>query len=353
MDLNTSEIADEVKKKNILHWNYREFNELPIVVKTHGSHVREIYLKWNKLKTLPKWIGELKNLQNLYLSGNFIQKLPQEIKFSKLTVLDLNSNQLEFIPTSVANLITLKYLLLDDNYITRIPPIFSQLRNLEYLSICRNRLETLPEWLGSLEKLEDLIVDNNYLEELPNRLTLAPVLLNISVCSNRCFQKDVTESKNRNQKLQISPNEYDGNEEITIEFPSQLVKIHKISNNVVCTLSELALRKVYKNRYRHNLEIKKSPLNVKIIYEPRYCSTLNNDFQMFQHFFPAILMDNGPLSICHNYHCQEAIFTESWIIFRLGFDFLHFPTCAFFCSHRCASKFANFSEFRNHYFLNH
>ncbi|XP_051174407.1 leucine-rich repeat-containing protein 40-like isoform X3 [Leptopilina boulardi] len=352
MDLNTSEIADEVKKKNILHWNYREFNELPIVVKTHGSHVREIYLKWNKLKTLPKWIGELKNLQNLYLS------------------------------------------------------VFSQLRNLEYLSICRNRLETLPEWLGSLEKLEDLIVDNNYLEELPNRLTLAPVLLNISVCSNRlrylpfngflsspfirfdlnrdlnylsytllcqliskfrdtfdgdlrnivsrgCFQKDVTESKNRNQKLQISPNEYDGNEEITIEFPSQLVKIHKISNNVVCTLSELALRKVYKNRYRHNLEIKKSPLNVKIIYEPRYCSTLNNDFQMFQHFFPAILMDNGPLSICHNYHCQEAIFTESWIIFRLGFDFLHFPTCAFFCSHRCASKFANFSEFRNHYFLNH
>ncbi|XP_043483311.1 leucine-rich repeat and calponin homology domain-containing protein 2 [Leptopilina heterotoma] len=398
-----SEMADEVKRKNILHWNYRELDEIPIVVKTHGANVREIYLKWNKLKFLPNWIFELENLQNLYLAGNFIQKLPKEIQYSRLTVLDLNSNKLEFIPTSVASLITLKCLLLDDNFITNIPSDFSQLKNLEYLSICRNQLEILPEWLGSLEKLEDLFVDNNNLEVLPNRLTLAPKLSNISICSNRlrylplngflsspfirfdanrdlnylsysllcqlvskirdslggdlrnvisrgCFQKTTIESKSRNQKLKISPDDYEGSEEITIEFPPQLLKIHKISDNVVCTLYELALRKVYKNRFHHTLERRLSPLELNIIYEPQ---CLGNDFQSFCHFFPATLMENGPVSICLNDYCQEPIFTESWIIFRLYSQFYDVPTCALFCSCRCASRFANcFSESRNRYFFN-
>lgn len=116
-----NEMADEVKRKNILHWNYRELDEIPIVVKTYGANVREIYLKWNKLKSLPNWIFQLEKLQNLYLAGNFIQKLPKEIQYSRLTVLDLNSNKLETIPSTVASLITLKCLLLDDNFITNIP----------------------------------------------------------------------------------------------------------------------------------------------------------------------------------------------------------------------------------------
>lgn len=119
MELN-SEI-NEMMRKKILHWNYRELRELPIIIKKHGAHIREIYLKSNKLKSLPKWIGEMENLQNLYLSGNLIQKLPSEIKFTRLSVLDLNSNQLSLIPLSVASLITLKFLSLDDNFITGIP----------------------------------------------------------------------------------------------------------------------------------------------------------------------------------------------------------------------------------------
>lgn len=121
MDLNSCEVAEEVRKKTILHWNYRDFKELPVVLRSSGSHVREIYLKWNHLKTLPAWIGELENLTNLYLCGNFIQKLPPEVQYTRLTLLDLNSNRLESIPSSIGNLATLKCLLLDENLITRIP----------------------------------------------------------------------------------------------------------------------------------------------------------------------------------------------------------------------------------------
>ena len=121
MDLNSTEIVEEITKKTILHWNYREFKELPVVLRSYGSQVREIYLKWNHLKSLPSWIGELQNLTNLYLCGNLIHKLPPEVEFTRLTLLDLNSNRLETIPSSIGNLETLKFLLLDENLITRIP----------------------------------------------------------------------------------------------------------------------------------------------------------------------------------------------------------------------------------------
>ena len=122
MDLNSKEVTEEIKKKTILHWNYREFNEIPVVVRNHGRHIREIYLKCNKLKSLPSWIGELENLTNLYLCGNFIHKLPFELAYTRLTVLELNSNRLESIPSSIGNVRTLKCLLLDDNFIRKIPP---------------------------------------------------------------------------------------------------------------------------------------------------------------------------------------------------------------------------------------
>ncbi|XP_033216110.1 leucine-rich repeat-containing protein 28-like isoform X2 [Belonocnema kinseyi] len=400
MDLNSSEVAEEVRKKTILHWNYRDFKELPIVLRSYGSHVKEIYLKWNHLKSLPAWIEELENLTNLYLCGNFIQTLPPEVQYTRLTLLDLNSNRLETIPSSIGNLGTLKCLLLDENLITRIPLSCSQLWNLEYFSISNNRLIILPEWLGSLPKLEDLIVDNNFLEELPNRLTLAPELRNISVCSNRlkylplngfvsspfiqfdqnrdlnylsypllsqlvskirnsfggdlrnavargCFLS-IPRSDFRSCNIKLRLSEEIGIEEITIDLPRQLMTVHKISENVVTSLWELALRKVYSTRYHHSLEIT-SPLNVKVSYEPFFQE--NSDLKFSENCIPYVLIENGPVSICVNNSCQEPIFTDAWVTFGLGSDVYEIPTVALFCSHRCAAQFSTLSGSRNNRFF--
>ncbi|XP_012142237.2 uncharacterized protein LOC100882442 isoform X1 [Megachile rotundata] len=207
MDSDSAEMVNEIKNKIILHWNCRGLVEFPEAIRIYGSHIQEIYLKWNKLSVLPPWIMELFNVTNLYLYGNMIKEIPSELcRMSQLTVLDLSANELNRIPSCIASLVNLKSLLLNENFIDKLPAgksksvmftiafnvilyiIFiemNEMHNLEILSIAGNKFVVLPEWIGSLPKLKELIADNNYLRELPNRLTLSPQLSVISVCSNR------------------------------------------------------------------------------------------------------------------------------------------------------------------------
>lgn len=122
MDPDSTEMANEVKNKVILHWNCRGLVEFPEVIRLHGSHIQEIYLKWNKLTTLPSWIIELFNVTNLYMYGNLIEQLPMELgQMSQLTVLDLSANRLEQVPSCIGNLGNLKSLFLNDNFVERLP----------------------------------------------------------------------------------------------------------------------------------------------------------------------------------------------------------------------------------------
>lgn len=122
MDLDPAEMANEIKEKVILHWNCRGLTELPEIIRKYGSHIQEIYLKWNKLTTLPPWIIELFNVTNLYIYGNLIKDLPVELgNMSQLTVLDLSANKLEEIPSSIGNLINIESLLFNNNYIKKLP----------------------------------------------------------------------------------------------------------------------------------------------------------------------------------------------------------------------------------------
>lgn len=115
-------MANEVKSKAILHWNCRGLVELPEVIRLHGSHIREIYLKWNNLTTLPPWIMELFNVTNLYMYGNLIKQLPVELgEMNQLTVLDLSANKLQQISSCIGNLKNLKCLFLNDNFIEKLP----------------------------------------------------------------------------------------------------------------------------------------------------------------------------------------------------------------------------------------
>lgn len=214
MDSDSAEMVNEIKNKVILHWNCRGLMEFPDAIRIYGSHIQEIYLKWNKLTTLPPWIIELFNVTNIYLYGNMIKEIPSELcQMNQLTVLDLSSNKLEKLPSCIGYLINLKSLLLNENFIDRLPTgkfiriIFTltfklildivfvemnKMHNLEILSIAGNKFVVLPEWIGSLPKLKELNADNNHLKELPNRLTLSPKLSVISVCSNRSLYQIYT-----------------------------------------------------------------------------------------------------------------------------------------------------------------
>jgi Leucine-rich repeat (LRR) protein len=122
MNLDIKDMVKEVKEKKILHWNYRGLIEIPNAVRSVCSHVEEIYLKWNKLKSLPLWISDFSNITNLYLYGNSIEELPDSFRYmSKLTILDLSVNQLKQIPSCLVHLKNLRSLILNHNFISSLP----------------------------------------------------------------------------------------------------------------------------------------------------------------------------------------------------------------------------------------
>lgn len=149
MDPDPIEMANEVKSKVILHWNYRGLAEFPEAIRLHGGHVQEIYLKWNKLTTLPPWVAELFNVTNLYIYGNQIEQLPMELgRMNQLTVLDLSANRLQLIPACIGNLNNLKSLFLNDNFIER----FAVGKFIEITRLLRKK-----EFIDSYEQNENRI----------------------------------------------------------------------------------------------------------------------------------------------------------------------------------------------------
>ncbi|XP_017754325.1 PREDICTED: leucine-rich repeat-containing protein 28-like [Eufriesea mexicana] len=392
MDSDSTEMVKEIKDKVILHWNCRGLVEFPEEIRIYGSHIQEIYLKWNKLTTLPPWIVELVNVTNLYVYENFIKEIPLELcQMNQLTVLDLSANKLEQISPCIRNLVSLKCLFLNQNLINKLPIEMNQMLNLEILSICGNRFVALPEWIGSLPKLKELNADNNYLKELPNRLTLSPQLSIISVRSNRlrylplngfvsspCIRFDANVHLNylsypllyqltsqvlhsyvqtqrnilnhgcftkyrdnttlyTNIKLKIKINAlHEKDTDPIIELPRQLLKVHNVHENKVISLWELALRKVYTERYKHTLNISVSPISINVQYEPL---TIKN-YQKLDFNVSCNLLMNGPVSICVNFQCQQPIFTETWIIIGVDYYTESITTVALCCCRRCAAEFS-------------
>jgi Leucine-rich repeat (LRR) protein len=115
------------------------------------------------LTELPPEIGQLKNLQKLYLYYNDLISLPPEI----------------------GQLTNLQWLTLYDNALVELPPEIGQLTNLQVLNLARNELIILPSEIGQLSNLQQLNLYNNQLRYLPtemgilNNLTCADCLLTV------------------------------------------------------------------------------------------------------------------------------------------------------------------------------
>lgn len=74
--------------------------------------------------------------------------------------------------------------------------------------------------------------------------------MRICICNHRCFKTHYNTSVlNTNIRLYIEMKGlYETNDDVIIELPRQLLRIHKAHENVTCSLWELALRKVYTER---------------------------------------------------------------------------------------------------------
>jgi Leucine-rich repeat (LRR) protein len=123
----------------------------------------------NFLKSLPKEIGNLKNLRFLSLGGpNFLTKLPSSIgNLKNLEYLNLEDNHLDSLPSSIGNLETLRTLYLNNNYLKSLPSSIGNLKKLSTLWLNNNpSLRIIPRTL-----------DRSGLEIIKNRSTKFEIVI--------------------------------------------------------------------------------------------------------------------------------------------------------------------------------
>jgi len=161
------------------------FNERPMtklaekLYKTGVINTMPIYLTH-----LPPDIGELRNLEQLFILSS-LEEVPEEIgELESLEWLYLCSNKIKSLPESIGNLRNLKVLILYNNQLTELPESIGNLPELRIISASQNKLKTLPETMGQLTNLQILIVSDNELQELPPE-SIPPNLRTLSVKQNK------------------------------------------------------------------------------------------------------------------------------------------------------------------------
>lgn len=185
LDLNNNDISnielDAFQNLNYLHTLDLSGNSIKDLLQTtfRGlNSVRKLYLFNNDISNIQtRTFDGLHNLEELDLSGNALQSFSGDVFSSsrvlsprKLRKLLLRRNNLHFIePRTFSQLINLDYLSLSFNSIDQLDEnLFLPLAKLKKLHINHNNLEELSNNLfNTTFQLQELLIDHNKLSFLP------------------------------------------------------------------------------------------------------------------------------------------------------------------------------------------
>uniref|UniRef100_A0A8C6WRL6 Leucine rich repeat containing 18a n=1 Tax=Neogobius melanostomus TaxID=47308 RepID=A0A8C6WRL6_9GOBI len=146
---------------------------------------RRLTLSNMGIVVFPKCILKLGNIDELDLSRNQIEKIPNDIgDFQSLKVLDLHSNRLEIVPEAMGSLINLENLNLSNNLISCLPTTLGSLTLLKVFNIGMNKLDSLPTSIEKMENLEELGLCDNQFKTLPEFVSDLPSLMKLNLRRN-------------------------------------------------------------------------------------------------------------------------------------------------------------------------
>lgn len=148
---------------------------------------RRLTLSNMGIAIFPKCLLKLTNVDELDLSRNLIQKLPDNIgSFMSLRWLDLHSNKLESVPESIGNLVGLTHLNLSNNRLTSagLPSTLGFLSSLKSLNLGMNQLDTLPPTMVALDSLQELGLFDNLFIKLPEFVKVLRSLSKVNMKRN-------------------------------------------------------------------------------------------------------------------------------------------------------------------------
>ncbi|KAL1074998.1 hypothetical protein V6Z11_D11G328300, partial [Gossypium hirsutum] len=183
------EIMDTRERLYELDLSGIALKELPSSI---GNLIGLTRLNMNNCKNLvclPDSFCKLKSLERFYLTGCLRLEIFPEIMdtMERLYELDLSGTALKELPSSIANLIGLKYLGLNKTALKELPSSIGNLIGLQdltlqnfYLTGC-SRLEIFPEVMDTMEWLKDLDLSGTALKELPSSIDNLIVLTHLDL----------------------------------------------------------------------------------------------------------------------------------------------------------------------------
>ena len=140
---------------------HKHLHQVPEEIRSM-TNLRVLDLGKNAIIVIPAWIGELQNLEELYIDRNHVCSIPPEIaRLSNLKILDASRNPILELPDVMGEMSGLQKLILWATGVYSLPPTFVALNeSLKVLDLRSNRLshqeqEALRELLPDVTKLWD------------------------------------------------------------------------------------------------------------------------------------------------------------------------------------------------------
>ncbi len=135
------------------------------------TKLTDLDLSSNNMKTLPNGLYKLRNMQRLSLAYNKLTSLSEDLgSLSRLERLDLQQNRLVALPKSINKMRRLRSLYLSANPLVQLPEM-TNLTKLATLHAAECNLKSLPVTIGAMQNLHDLHLEDNYIEKLPESIT--------------------------------------------------------------------------------------------------------------------------------------------------------------------------------------
>ena len=147
-----------ISAQKTLDLSYQELSEIPQSVRKMHN-LEELDISENPLQKLPDWLYELKNLKIIRLDK--VTSLAPNEAFKIFTTCEnleeiyWNDAQLIYLPIAVNELKNLKKIEISGNGILKLPP-FKNNTTIEYLDVSNNLLDTLDLTFTALKKLNHL-----------------------------------------------------------------------------------------------------------------------------------------------------------------------------------------------------
>ncbi len=146
------EILDLSETLEILDLSDNELSELPDNI-SELKKLRILFFARNKFNKFPKVLSQCSALSMIGFKSNQIQTVPENAFPAKLNWLILTDNKIKELPKSIGNSIGLQKCALAGNLIKELPNEMAKCVNLELLRISANQLTSIPDWLFELPKL--------------------------------------------------------------------------------------------------------------------------------------------------------------------------------------------------------